>query len=144
MAIDYSLLPLSKGKPQSLVRHSKKVIDEAKLKAAYDKVDLRDKLTCQISGAKLSPGSVNDKRRLERDHLATRGSHPERIYDVDNILTASAFCHSLLQSCSLIPVDKRGEETTHVSKIAGYVWNRRQVSPGKEPFKLGAKEWKGK
>jgi len=128
--------------PAPVVRKQKQATAEKALKEAYKAVDARDGRKCRVTGKRLTAGHVDAWQRLERDHLAPRSTATERRADVDNILTAAGAVHALLQAGALIPVDKAGEETTSVSKIAGYRWNRRQVAVGKEPFRLGRKEWK--
>jgi len=136
MAIDYSVLSLPKGKPLPLLRRERKVAAADKLEKAYAIVDLRDKKRCRVTGRRLVAGHVDEWQDLTRDHLATRGAHPDRVDDPENILTVSRGVHGLLQASALIPVDAKGDETTYVSQIAGYRWNRRQVKAGREPFRL--------
>jgi len=139
MAIDYSGFKFGKWAtqaPKALAAHRKRAKKDADLQAAYDKVDLRDKHRCQITGTALSAGAVDSKRALTRNHLRTRGAAPEERHDPDNILTVSQFVHDLMQTAALYAVDAKGTKTTRVSKIAGYKWNRRMVQPGKEPIRL--------
>jgi hypothetical protein len=127
--IDYSVLALPKGKPAQMVRHEKRVSARLQLAEAYVEVDRRDKKRCRVTGKPLTPGAVDEWRRLERDHLAPRSTHPELVYDVDNILTVAAAVHGFLHCGALIPVDAKGEETTRVSLIAGYRWTRKERPP---------------
>lgn len=140
MAIDYSVLALPKHKPAVLARHEKKTTKQAGLDAAYADVDKRDKKRCQVRGTPLTAGHVDEWRRLTRDHLGPRSTYPEDRANPDNILTASAGAHALLQSGALIPVDKKGQETRRVSQIAGYVWGPSVKTP---PFRLKAMKARG-
>lgn len=136
MPIDYSLLKFAKGQPKVIERHAKTTKLSADLKACYDAVDVRDGKRCQVRGTSLSVGAVDEWKALERHHLEKRSASKARRADVDNVLTVSRGVHALLESSALIPVDAKGKETTRVSKIAGYRWNRRMVPATKEPFRL--------
>lgn len=139
MPIDWSLFHFNKGTPKTLERHRKGVAKDAALEACYAEVDKRDGKRCQVTGVSLTAGAVDDKRRLERNHLKPRSTGPEVRHDADNVLTVSAKVHALMQASALLAVDAKGRKTTRVSKIAGFEWNRRQVAKGKEPFRLKAK-----
>ena len=128
-------------KPASVESRTKKVSKATALKKAYAIVDARDGKKCQVTGRKLVADAEDESKRLTRDHLAPRSTAPERYTDPENLLSCSWKVHKELQASRLIPVDKSGNETTYVSKIAGYRWSERVKTP---PFKLGAKEWKGK
>ena len=126
-------------KPVVVERKERKADKATLLRKAYEEVDRRDKKKCVVTGRKLTADHADAWQRLTRDHLAPRSTAPERINDVDNIITVADALHVLLQRSQLIPVDKAGNETTSVSKIAGYRWSERVKTP---PFRLGRKEWK--
>lgn len=140
MAIDYAAIAavggLGKGTPRALSKGWKKAAKDAALQDAYDQVDARDKKRCQVTGVRLTAGHVEDAKALERDHLAPRSTDKARVTDPDNILTVSRKVHQLLQSSALHVLDTHGRETTRVSQIAGFRFNRAMVPAGKEPFKL--------
>ena len=126
-------------KPVAVERRTKKVSKTSALRKAYEAVDKRDGRVCQITGRKLVADHDDEAKRLTRDHLAPRSTAPDRVTDLDNLLTCSWLAHKELQASRILPVDKDGHETTYVSKIAGYRWSERVKNP---PFKLGRKEWK--
>lgn len=136
MPFDYSGFSFPKGAPRALERHRKGVAKDAALESCYADVDKRDGKRCQVTGVSLTAGAVDEKRRLERNHLKPRSTAPESRADADNVLTVSAFVHALMQASALIAVDAKGRKTMRVSKIAGFQWNRRMVPAGKEPFRL--------
>lgn len=136
MAIDYSGFAFPKGTPKALERHRKGSARDAALEKCYAAVDARDGKRCQVTGVSLTAGAVDEKRRLERNHLKPRSTAPESRDDSDNVISVSAFVHALMQSSALMAVDAKGRKTTRVSKIAGFAWNRRMVKPGKEPIRL--------
>lgn len=127
--------------PKAVETRTKRVDKAAALRKAYAEVDKRDAKRCCVTGVRLIADHDDEAKRLTRDHLAPRSTAPERYSDPDNLLSCSWRVHRELQASRLIPVDKSGNETTYVSKIAGYRWSERVKTP---PFKLGAKEWKGK
>ena len=139
MPIDYSLLKFSKGTPKVLAVHAKDVKTDAALRKAYDKVDARDGKVCQVTGKALIANHGDLKLALARHHLDERSTNKGRRADPDNILTVSEYVHKFMQSGALLPVDKRGKDTTSVKRIAGYQWNPRMVTPGKAPFRVKAK-----
>ena len=134
MAIDWSLLKFGKGKPRIVTAHEKTTALDAALRKAYEKVDKRDGKVCQVTGRPLTANHPDLKLALERHHLDERSGHKDRVADADNILTCSTFAHKYLQSGALLPVDKRGKDTTSVKKIAGYKWNPRLVK--RPPFRV--------
>lgn len=134
MAIDYSLLRFSKGKPLSIAKHEKGVALAADIVRAYAKVDARDGKVCQVTGKPLTANHGDLKLALARHHLANRSTAKDRRADADNILTVSEYVHKFMQSGALLPIDKRGKETTSVKRIAGFQWNPRMVK--KAPFRV--------
>lgn len=141
MPIDYSVFAtvkggLPKGRPRVLVEHAKDVAADAAMLKAYKKVDDRDDKVCRVTGKTLVANHGNLKLALARHHLDEQSTAKDRKHDPDNILTVSEYVHKFMQAHALIPVDKRGNETTSVRRIWGYAWNRRLVAPNKEPFRL--------
>lgn len=116
------------------VRKAKKVSAARRLAAAYADVDARDGKRCQVRGTRLLGDSADEWRQIDRHHLDEKSTAPERKFDPDNILTTSRAVHRLMQAHKLLAVDAKGEETTFVSKIAGFRWNERLVK--KPPFRL--------
>lgn len=139
MAIDWSLFAFPKGKPKQLVDHAKGVAAAAALAKCYAKVDARDEGRSWVSGKQLVKSDRNHDTWLTRHHLDGRVG--EKRSDHHFVITVSWTEHQLLESSSLLPVDKRNRDTTDARKIHRFAWNRRIVEPGKEPFRLrGRKE----
>lgn len=136
MPIDYSLSAFPKHTPSVLQDDAKRRRVQAALDRCYDAVDRRDGKVCRVTGIPLTHKHEDKARRLTRDHLGPRSTYPEDKFNPDNVLTVSWRVHEYLQSSSLIPVDKRGQETRRVSKIHRFEWNRRLVEAGKEPFRI--------
>lgn len=130
MPIDYSVLALPKHRPAVLEKASKASEHDRKLAAAYVVVNEREQDVCQVSGVKLAPVSLNEKRRREHHHLKGRRVKPEWVYQPKRILLVSTFIHKLLQSSSILV------DGTDATKPLSLTWNRRIVKPGKEPVRL--------
>lgn len=137
MAIDYSILAIPKHRPQSLERETKRARKQTALDRCYEAVDARDRHVCQVTGMPLVADASDPKRRLTRDHLGPRSTHPQDRHNPDNVITVSQRVHVLMQDSALYPIDKHGEETTRVSRIWGWRWRESFFPDGKRPpFRL--------
>lgn len=132
MAIDYSVLAISKGTPAKLQKGWKKTAKQAALDAAYEIVNARDKNHSRVTGIELFPNG-NDRVRREHNHIQKRSIAPGLREDPKNIHLCSAYEHYFITTGALLI------EGTDASKRLIFHWNRRVVEPGKEPFKLLSK-----
>lgn len=141
MSVNYSVFAdvkcgLPKGTPRVMAETTKDRKKDRALEQCYEKVDARDGHRSWISGALLMKKSANPDRQLTRHHMDERSTHPERRADHHNVITVSLREHHWLQCHGVIPVDRRGLETTDARRIAAFAWNRRIVPAGKEPFRV--------
>lgn len=79
-------------------RDRRKAEKRKALQACYDEVDERDELHSRDSGVRLVPGSVDEHKRLERHHMATRGAHPELRHESGNVISLSGFEHAQVKA----------------------------------------------
>lgn len=136
MPINYSLFAFPKGTPRVVDEHRKGVARETALDQCYAKVDRRDEGTSWVTGKILVKSDRNHATWLTRHHLRGRlGEHRSNPHEV---ITVSWTEHQLLESCALIPVNRRGHEVADARTIAGFAWNRRLIAPNKEPFRIPA------
>jgi hypothetical protein len=134
MAIDWSSIEahggIPKVRPRVLAKAEKESEHDRKLRVAYEKVNLREEDTCQVSGVKLFALSQNERTRRQHHHLKGRNVKPEWVYEPRRILLCSEYLHKLLQSKAILV------DGTDATKPLVFAWNRRMVKPGKEPIRL--------
>jgi hypothetical protein len=133
MAIDYSVLAISKGTPLELSKAAKASAEKAALREAYAIVDRRDKGICQATGIATKPFAIDPTMRREHHHIKPRSTHPELIDEPSNITTVTARIHKLITKSTLLI------EGWNANKRLIFHWNRRHVPAGKEPFRLRSK-----
>lgn len=133
MGIDYSVLPLSKGTPRQLTRGWKKTANEARMQAAFDAVDARDKGISRISGKETFTGTSNEKVLRDHCHFRGRNADPVEKYNQKRIFTATREEHKAYDAHLL---EREGEDA---DKRLIFRWNRRLVPVGKEPFRIASK-----
>ena len=121
---------IPKVRPRVLVKAEKESAHDRKLRIAYEKVNVREADTCQVSGVKLYPFSTNERNQREHHHLKGRNVKPEWTYEPRRILLCSAFIHKLLQSKSILV------DGTDATKPLTFTWNRRLVKASREPIRL--------
>lgn len=136
MAIDYSLLPLSKGVPRALLKRAKAKAEHNEWRRVCATVDERDKRICQVTGVSLASGAVDPWHALERHHLEARSRNRSRRLTAVNVWTVARAVHQLLHAGALQVLDKRGRPALDVRQIDHVAWNRNVVAKGDEPCRI--------
>lgn len=133
MAIDYSVLAISKGLPAVLTKGWKKRANDDRMQAAFDAVDARDGLVSRISGKALLKESANQKVQRDHCHMRGRNVDPAHRFDPRRIFNASRYEHRLFDAHAI------EVEGMDANKRLIFRWNRNVVPVGQEPFRLLSK-----
>lgn len=136
MAIDYSVLSLSKGPPRVLIERAQKNAEDKAWRLTCKSVDARDKFVCQVTGRVVKPGAVDAWQALERHHLEPRSKNKLRKFTFNNVLTVSRAVHQLIHSGALKLLNRAGRPAKDVREIDHVAWNRRLVPAGEEPCRI--------
>lgn len=142
MPIDYSLFALPKHRPAVLERADDKREDKRawrKTKKAVDtrQTDADGDMRCFITGKRLQVSNALDEWTF-RDpaHIEARSKSKARKHEVDNVIAVSRGVHRLIDSSSLLLLDKRGRPAKSVQAIDHVAWNRRMVPKRSEPCRI--------
>jgi len=141
MAIDWSSLAIPKHRPGVLVRKDKQRADKRAWRKTAKAVDARDEVdeapVCFITGKRLQVANQLDEWTFrDRAHLEKRSQSKARRYVSANVLSVSRAVHKLIETSSLLILNKRGLPAKSVRTIDHVAWNRRIVAKQDEPCRI--------
>lgn len=133
--LDFPYFAFAKDRmvPRVLDKHRIDRAADAKLLAAYRKVNAREDNKCQVTGVTLTPNSRNPKTLREHHHIKGRNLKPEWVTDPKRIILVSRHIHEFLTGNVLLVI---GTD----ARTCRFSWNRNLVKPSKEPFRLRAEK----